>query len=187
MRSEVSYGCGVAARWLPRSLGASILVAALFVAYGVQGAAGAAYMKQAVVMLGAVLAIGVVRGGVEVRRTIRIFGSGLRLEYRGTGLDLPFEEIERLGYAPMFTDLRRWIPAATVLDRHGREWRLPALVDDGDRMIREIVQRSGRHDLDAWDEALDLSRRMARGGRMVVVGFAVSAGILVAGMFALLA
>ena len=61
-------------------------------------------------------------------------------------------------------------------------WRISALIDDGDRLLAELIRRTGRHDLQAWAETLDLFGVLSRARRRVLIGYVAAAAILVAGV-----
>ena len=69
---------------------------------------------------------------------------------------------------------------AAIVDRHGARWRLPALLRDGDRLIDELVRRTGRHDLAVWAETLHLRRRMGRATIVTAAGYCAGLAFLVA-------
>ena len=73
---------------------------------------------------------------------------------------------------------RFWLPAAVLVDRQGREWRLSALLASGDRLVEEIVERSGREGLAAWAKEHRVGKRMSRATLRVRVGYAVALAIL---------
>jgi hypothetical protein len=179
------YRCGATARWLPRILAAALLVSALLAADRLAPRvrlAGWGLFAPAVVLLGGLLALAVVRQGGEVRRTVRfsagavLFGEGKRR------FELPFERIETLAWEPPFATRRRWVPALSLVDRDGRSWRIPAFIERGEQLIAELLRRSGRNDLAAWSEALRLASRLGRPARAVSIGYLVALVILVLGL-----
>jgi hypothetical protein len=179
------WRCGPAARWLPRSLAASILVSALLAADRIApqiGRSGWSVFGPALVLLGGLLALGIVRQGGEIRRTVTLAGDTVVFRDRSRRFELPLDRVEALSWEPSFAVRRNWIPALALIDRDGSRWRIPAFVADGGRLIAELVQRSGRNDLEAWADALQLERRMSRPGRRLLIGYVSAAAVLAVGL-----
>jgi len=180
------FRCGRAARWLPRVLGASILVAAILAARRVSPAAATlgefTWIGPVVVLVGAWLGLWTVRGGSEVHRVIRVTPDALQFEIARRRTRLPFDEIRALGWQPPFAARGRWLPATAAIDSEGREHRLPGLLTDGTSLIRQLLLRSGRRDLSTWAETLGLERKMGRARGLTVAGYAGSAAVVSAGL-----
>lgn len=179
------FRCSAAARWLPRALAGATLSTSLFMMFRIehQDALGVFQaLRVIVVLLGAALALWLLRRGAELRVRVTLEAARLRLAYGARSAALDFESIGRLEYETPFAASRSWIPATILLDRQGRPWRLPALLSRGDGLIAELLQRSGRNDLAAWVDALNLSRRMGRASRLVGAGYLVAAAILAVGL-----
>jgi hypothetical protein len=179
------FRCGLAARWLPRALGGAVLAAATLAALrlGLQGDHPLLiYVRNFSALVGALLALWIVRKGAEVRRAIEVGDDGLSFVYRSRRAVLRFEEIVRLGYAAPFAHERNWLPAMLVHDRNRQSWRVPAVVRDGDRLMALFLETTGRSDLETWANTLALSRRMAASGRRVAIGYALAAAVLLAGL-----
>ena len=58
----------------------------------------------------------------------------------------------------------------------------PLEVDEGGRLMDEIVERSGREDLAAWIDAQGIRAKMARAGLRVRIGYSVVLVVLLAGL-----
>jgi hypothetical protein len=180
------YRCGAAARWLPRCLAAAILGGALLASYRfgpktVQ--AGWTYAGPLVVIAGAAAGLWILRKGAELRIGLILSEGGLEFVDGGRRTLLRWQEIDSLSYAPPFSSGRYWLPATVLGDRDGRGWRISALMADGESLIGELLRRAGRSDLDAWADALQLERRMARPGLSIVGGYAAASVVLVAALW----
>ena len=177
------YRCGAAARWLPRSLGGAVLVAATLMALEVDATVVRMlpFVRQLVMAAGALVAWLIVRGGAEVRVVFGLTREALVVGTETEGARLPLADVERLDWAPPFSGSLSWIPAAVLLDRNGTSWRVPALLDGGDAMIRELLARAGRHDLDTWAEVYRVAERMGRSRVRIRTGYGVVVALLVAG------
>ena len=145
-------------------------------------AAGMGLVRPAVALVGGILALAIVRKGGEVRLEVAVRAGSLRLSLGGRHVDLPFDQIASLGWASPFSGSRHWLPAAVVVDRAGRLWRLSGVLEDGDRLIAELLAAADRNDLQAWSESLGLAPRMARSGPRIVVGYAVAAAVTAAAL-----
>ena len=179
------YRCGAAARWLPRVLAGSLLAAALVATKRVDPElviSGSRGFRAAAVMLAGILAVWIVRRGGEVRLRIAVDDTDLVFESGAERSTLHLVDVEALRYDAPFGVSRSWLPATVLIDRGGREWRLPALLDAGDRLVEEILERSGKQNLEAWAQALRIQSRMSRGGSRVRLGYAAAAAILGAGL-----
>lgn len=184
-RSGTVYRCRTAARWLPRALAGSVLAAALLATGRIDPQAvlsGSRGFRTAVVVLAAILAIWILRRGGEVRLRVRVDGRSLRFEYGGQLSTLRLAEVDALRYDAPFGVSRSWLPAAVLIDRAGKEWRLPALLHAGDRLIESVLEGSGEEKLQAWTEALGLRRRMSRVAARVRLGYFVAGAILSVGL-----
>jgi len=182
-RTESSYRCGLAARWLPRALAGAVLAAGLLVAGTVntdRGVPGARSLRALIAVGAAVAALWIVRKGGEVRLRVTAGADGLAFEWRHQSASLALDDIDGIRYEAPFGPARFWLPAAVLVDRHGREWRLSALLASGDRLVEDIVERSGREGLATWAEEHRVGKRMARATLRVRLGYAVTLAILLA-------
>lgn len=174
---EVAFRCGAAARWLPRTLAAAMLVSAMLVAYRFDPHRSMTFAREIqalVVVVGAALGLWIARTGSELRLTVRAERERLELSYGRQASTVRFDDIERLAFeAPLGAARRLW-PATLLIDRAGREWRLPALLRDGDRLIEALVANSGRDDLAAWVDSLKLRQRMAHSGALTATGYGLA-------------
>lgn len=179
------FVCSTAARWLPRTLAGSLLAAALVVSMRIDPQGISAFSRPfrvALVLVAAAAALWIVRRGAEVR--LRVWLGDDRIEFRhgNHGLVLPFAEIERIDFASAFGPSRHWLSALLLTDRAGRGWRIPALIADGGTLVREILRRAGRSDLDAWAAERDVEARMSRSRQLQLVGYSVAAAALTAAL-----
>lgn len=180
---ERRYRCGTAARWLPRSLGGAVLVLATLTALDLDPAIARMlpFVRQLVLATGALLAWGIVRGGAEVHVVFGLARDALVVGTDGKGPRLRFEDIERVGWAPSMSGSLAWIPAAVLTDRSGTVWRLPGLLEDGGELVRELVKRAGRSDLETWVEVYRLSTRLNGARARLGAGYGVVVGLLLLG------
>jgi hypothetical protein len=178
------YRCGAAARWLPRVLGGAVLVTAMLVALRLlpaSGVPGAREFRAGLVVLAAVVALWVVRKGGEARIEVGVGPNGLFL-FRGPHRsDLAYDEIDGLRYDAPFGASKSWVPATVLTDRRGATWRLSGFLDRGERLIEDLLELSGRDDLRAWADALQIPRRMAGSSRRVGLGYGFAALVLLTG------
>jgi len=176
------FRCGAAARWLPRALGGSVLAATLLGTLGAAVSRGTVGRRAAqfLTVVGAAAAWIVVRSGAETRHAFRLTDDALVVVSGRRESRVELGSLARLDFEPAFTRRGRWIPAAVLVDGAGTAWRVPALLESGDRFVRELLTRARRNDLDAWAAERDLSRRMAQARGRVVLGYAIAAGLLVA-------
>jgi len=176
------YSCGTAALWLPRVLGGAVLTAGLLVAFGLDSGMNVQFMRQfraAIAVIAGLAALWVLRRGGEVRIGFGLREDGLVFVVGSRRIDLRYRDIEGVRYEPPFAVSRSaWIPAVAVIDRSGVSWRIPALVTDGGDLVAQLVSRTGREDLAAWADALDLRERMSRSRRWVVAGYSLALLIL---------
>ena len=183
------YASPAAARWLPRVLAAAVLSAALVTAYDVDPKGvvwGSTAFRGLLAVLGAALAIWIVRRGGETRVRVRLGPVAMTFVHGPHERSVAYEDIVELVYAPPFGRSRSWLPATDVVDRHGAVWRIPALLQAGDRLIVELVERAGRTDLASWAEARGLEARMGQTSRLLALGYGAAGSILgVATAFAL--
>ena len=190
MPEKGPYRCGSAARWLPRALAGSLLVSALLVAYRFDPYTEFQFVRVfriALILFGAWAALWILKSGAEVRLEV-LFDTRRIWFGRPPGAPhLEFSEIERLDYHPPFSGSRaRWLPAAILLGRDGKLRRVPALVKNGDLLVKELLERSGRSDLASWAESLHLMRRMERSALNIAVGYLLAALILAAALYSYL-
>jgi hypothetical protein len=181
---ELCFRCDVLARWLPRLLAATVLVATLLASFRLESARTPAVFRARyfVVLVGAVCALWIVRQGGELRVRLRLVGDALIFEDGRRRSRLPFDQIDSLSYAPPFSVVRSWLPATLLFDRQGRSWRVSALLRSGDHLIAELVRRTGRHDLQVWSETLRLEGRMGRASIAIGTGYLVGVTILAAAL-----
>jgi hypothetical protein len=180
-----SFRCSTAARWLPRALAASILASATLAAFRMdpQGILlGSPWLRNGIALGGALVALWVIRKGGETRIVAGIDDDELVLSYGSRSSRLPFDRMDRLGYAAPFAATRNWLPAMLIWDRRKGCWRLLSLVREGDRLLRTLLSKAGREDLAAWADSMKLEKRMAAAGRRVMIGYLISAAILAAGL-----
>jgi hypothetical protein len=146
------------------------------------GIPGARSLRVLIAVGAAGAALWILRKGGEVRIRVRAGAEGLAFEWRKQSAGLAYEDIDGIRYEAPFGPSRFWLPAAVLVDRHGKEWRLSALLASGDRLVGEIVEHSGREGLATWAEEHRVGRRMSRATLRVRIGYAVALAILLAGV-----
>jgi hypothetical protein len=177
------YRCSAAARWLPRTVAATVVLATLFVTgrfEGAPGVVGSPRLRMALWIGAGLFALWVLRKGAELRLRCWLTGDSLVFDYGTKPNSLPFGEIESLKFAPPFSWRRSWIAATVIQDRRGQAWRLPVALVDGDLLVNELVTRSGREDLAAWVDALNVLPRMRRGRLHPFLAYAIAAAVAAA-------
>ncbi len=184
--ASAAYRCGAAARWLPRTLAGSLLGAALIATRRVDPElviSGSRGFRTAVVVLAAILALWILRRGSEVRLRIEVTdGSDLLFQLGAQRFTLRLRDVDALRYDAPFGVSRSWLPATVLIDREGREWRLPGLLDAGDRLVDDVLRGTEQPNLEAWAQALRIRSRMRRGSQRVRIGYATAAAIFAAGV-----
>jgi len=183
-KPERMYGCGTAARWLPRILAAAVLVTAMCAALRIDGTGDSllSIVRRSVVVAGALLALGVARKGSEVRCKFSLTEDALTVVAGSRHSRLDLADIHRLDYAAPFSGSLSWLPAAVLVDKDGRNWRVPAVVHDGDGLFTELLRNADRHDLDSWAEVYRIVPRMGRYTFRIRVGYGVATAIALVGV-----
>ena len=151
--TDVVYRCGTAARWLPRTVAGTVLVAGLLAVGRLdagRAVPGAHTFRALLIVATAIAALWIVRKGAEVRLQVRVDDTALTFEWGRSSVSLPLDKIDAIRYEPPFGASRNWLPAAVLVDRDGREWRLSALLGSGDRLVDDIVRLGGREGLATW-------------------------------------
>ena len=181
MSESRTFRCPGSARWLPRTLAAAALVGGMLLStriyVGVAGS-GWSHSRTLVMFVGAVLALLIVRSGASVRREFDVLPEALAIRAGRQRRELPYAQIVSLGYETPFVTRLEWLPALILVDRFGKRWRVPALIEDGVAFIDELIRVSGRDDLETQAEAYGLRKRMKRSHRRIVWGYGISAGIV---------
>ena len=138
------------------------------------------YLRMFFLMCGLIAGVWVLRGGAEVRKVARVDDEHLHLGLPGREHALELDRIQRIEFQPPFSRSRKlWLPAAALIDEFGQSWRLPATIESGDRLVLEIVERSGDDELATWADALGVPRRMSRPGWTVAIGYATAVAIVI--------
>jgi len=178
------WACGAPARWLPRTLAGAVLAAATLAALRIDPAIESLvpFVRRFVVVAGAVAALGIARKGAEVRCRFAVTADALHVEIGSRRPRLVLDDIRRLDWAPPFAGSTNWLPAAVAIDREGRSWRIPALVEDGAGLIEQLLRHAGRNDLDGWADVRRLRERMGRSGLLLRVGYALALAVLLSGL-----
>jgi hypothetical protein len=179
--SEVEFRCRAAARWMPRTLSAAFLVGAMLAAFRLDAAKYLTFgpsVQGGVVVVGGIVALWILRAGAEARLRVRFDGGLLHFSAGSRNAALKLDAVDRLDREAPFGPSRRLFPAVVILDRDGRPWRVPVVIRPGEPLVREIVARTGRSDLEAWAESLRLEAWMRGGQWFVVAGYALAAAIV---------
>ncbi len=175
------FRCSAAARWLPRTLAAAVLVSAMILSMriyaGVAGS-GWSHSRTFVILVGAAVALMIVRAGGMVRVELSLLDEALHLRVGKYERELPYELIVSLGYDTPFVKPREWLPAMVLIDRFNKAWRIPALLVDGDRFVTQLTAAAGRDDLRSFASAHDLVRKMRATRSRLVVGYSVAAALV---------
>ncbi|NIL99756.1 MAG: hypothetical protein GTN89_02100 [Acidobacteria bacterium] len=182
MTSHV-YRCSDAARWLPRILAASALVAAMILSVriyaGVAGS-GWSHSRTFVILVGAAVALMIVRAGGMVRAEYRLLDEALHIRVGKHERELPYEMIVSLSYETPFVKPKEWLPAMVLIDRFDKVWRIPAFLVDGDRFVTELTEAAGRDDLRSFASAHGLTTKMAATRGRLMIGYSVAAALVLA-------
>jgi hypothetical protein len=174
---------------LPRTLAAAALISATILSARIDAAvvdAGWSHSRTLVILIGAACALVIVRSGGMVRAEFSLAAEALRLRIGKYKRELPYEQIVSLSYETPFVKPREWLPALVLIDRFGQRWRVPALLDDGERFVSELTAAAGRDDLRSFASAHNLSTRMAATRGRLVWGYMIALAMIVAA-FVLLA
>jgi hypothetical protein len=165
-------------------LAAAVLVTAMCAALRIEGTADSLLptVRRFVVVAGALLALGVARKGSEVRCKFGLTGDALTVVAGSRHFRLDLADIQRLDYSSPFSGSLSWLPAAVLVDKDGRNWRVPALVHDGDELFTELLGNADRHDLDSWADVYRIVPRMRRYAFRIRVGYGVAAAIALVGV-----
>ena len=181
---DVVYRCGPAARWLPRALAASVLAGAMLAGSRIDPSVAplVPFVRQFVILAGAVLAVMIVRKGGEVRFSFGLTRDALIVAAGKRTARLELSRVKRVDYEAPMGGSMNWVPATVLIDDEGRGWRVPSLVERGDRLIVDLLGRAARNDLDAWADAHHVVPRMGRYSLRVRAGYALVAIVLVASL-----
>ncbi len=165
------FRCTAAARWLPRTLAAAVLVSAVILSTRIySGVAGThwSHSRTLVVVVGAAFALAIVRSGGIVRAEFSLAAESLRLRIGRHERELPYEQVVSMIYETPFVNPREWLPSLVLIDRFGKRWRVPSFLADGERFVTDLTEAAARDDLRSFASAHDLSAKMATTrGRLV--------------------
>lgn len=178
------YGCSGAVLWLPRVLAAAVVVASMLAAFRLEMSQGASLAKPiqgGVIVVGAFIGLWILRAGSEVRLRMHFDGPRLFFSLGRQSAAVELDAIVRLAREAPFGASRRLLPAAVLIEQNGRPWRLPVVLDHGAELIDDLLERSGRSDLAAWAEILELKQHMQRKQTVIVVGYSVALLVVLAG------
>jgi hypothetical protein len=177
------FRCSVAAVWLPRVLGASLLASATVAGLHLDPNLQVPFsgpVRVIIVLAGAAGALWLVRGGSDVRLRFGVNETAIAISVWRRSVRLPFADVDGLDYEPAFGSRRRWLPAVVLVGRHRRRWRIPALVGDGTHLLTRILDACDRDDLRSWSDARRLGPRMMRSRLIVPVGYASALALICA-------
>jgi hypothetical protein len=178
---EERFLCSALARRLPLILVAAMVAAAAILAARIDPAGrvpNSGVMKGLLVAAAAVLGVRIFLSLSELRLSARLRGGDLLLELRGRMASLSWDDILRLDWDPAFRHYGRWPPALVLIDRRAQRFRLPALIAGGDRLVADLLARSGRADLAAWAGAHRIEARMARARWWTAAGYVAAACVV---------
>jgi hypothetical protein len=185
--AEAPFSCAASARGLPWLLAAALVAAAGILAARIDPAGripNSAVMKGLLLAAGAVLGLRVALSLNELRLRVRLREKDVLFELRGRTVSLAWGEIARAEWEPPFSHYGTWPPALVLLDRRAQRYRIPALVAGGDRLVEELLARSGRPDLADWAEAQRLAPRMGRARWWTAAGYVAAACVVAAAALA---
>ncbi len=141
---------------------------------------GWSHTRTLVVVVGAALALGIVRSGGMVRAEFSLASESLRLRIGRHERVLPYEQVVSMIYETPFVKPREWLPALVLIDRFGKRWRIPSLLADGERFVTDLIAAAARDDLRSLASAHDLAAKMAGTRGRILSGYAVAVALIVA-------
>lgn len=177
-----AFACSPSTRRLPIVLAAAAVVAAAIAAMRVDPHGvlpNAAWVRGLLVAAGVVVGVRIVLSLAELPLRVTVRESDLLLVRRKRTFALSYEDLGALDYDPAFRHYSMWPPALVLVDRRGRRVRVPAIVEGGERLIRLLVERAGRRDLEDWAAAGGMERRMRRSRWFVPVGYLAALALVV--------
>ncbi len=148
---------------------------------GVDGT-GWSHARTLVVLIGAAMALMIVRAGGMVRAEFSLLAEALHVRVGKHERELPYEMIESMDYETPFVTRTEWLPAMVLTDRFGKRWRIPSLLAEGQRFVTELTEAAGRDDLRSFASAHGLHAKMAAAGGRIAVGYALAFGFVVAAL-----
>lgn len=179
------FRCTAAARWLPRTLAAAVLVGSMILSMriyaGVAGT-GWSHARTLVVLVGAACALVIVRSGGMVRAEFSFGAEALRLRIGRHRQELPYELIVSMVYETPFVKAWEWLPALVLIDRFGKRWRVPSFLSEGERFVSELTAAAARDDLRSFASAHDLPAKMAATRGRLTWGYSLALALIVAAL-----
>jgi len=175
------HRCGFACRWVPRVLGSAMLTATYIASRAIdpEGLVSAtSTIRPMVVVVGAVLALWLVRSGSEVHLKVGAGNDGVVFRAHGRERILMYSDIVGIRYDGPMAAGKRWIPAIVLVDRTGLSWRIPALVEGCRTLLETILQRCGDSGVRAWADARRVDARIGGSRWIVITGYIVSVLVL---------
>jgi hypothetical protein len=177
------YRYSTAARWLPRTLAAAVMISSAILSAriytGVAGT-GFSHSRTLVILAGAACALVIVRSGGMVRAEFSLTSDALQLRVGKHTRELPYEMIVSLNYEPPFVRPREWLPAMVLLDRFGKRWRVPALLADGESFVTDLTSAVGRDELRSFASAYRLTSRMGAARNRLIWGYSLAFALILA-------
>ena len=114
-----SYRCGVSARWMPRTVAAAVLLAALLGSFRLEAGdlnSTGFPLRVFLMVSGGAMALWILRSGAEVRLVVALEDERVTLSYGGRrSSSLPLSRIEHFEFDYPMTASRRLLPAAVLL------------------------------------------------------------------------
>ncbi len=181
------FACAPAARHAPGVVAAAMVLAGLIAAWRIEPfglLTGVAMVRGLFVAVGAVAGLRFLLSAREVRIRAALRDDGLLLELGARAVAIPYGAVESLDYEHAFRRYTRWTPALVVVDVRGQRHRIPACIEDGERLVRGLVERASRRDLGIWADALGLPARMRRARRLAAAAYLCAVAIVVAAILA---
>lgn len=168
---------------MPRVIAACTLIAAAVLStriYAGVSDTGWSHSRTLVVMLGAAFALAIVRSGGMVRAEFTVASEALQIRVGKHERELPYEQLESIGYETPFVKPRQWLPALILNDRFGKRWRVPSLIEDGDRFLGDLLAATGREDLVHFASVYEMPAKMAAVRRRLLLGYGVGLALILA-------
>lgn len=181
---ERVFSCGAAARRLPRVCAGGWMAGSALLALRLGGQTQRGIGLSVALLVagvGAIASLWILRQGSFVRSVIRVGTAGVTFAASGRESFLPYDSITDLRFEAPLGSSRRWLAAVVLGDREGRVWPICAQTEEVGELIDTLIRRSGRNDLRAWADALNLTRALSLGWAERALNLTVAAGVVLGG------